>query len=247
MRRRDAGAKKVVVEECRYDTTGEAGGPACTTPTAQLGACFALAQDKAGHVLGPEPQAPILSQPQPYPPKPAEERDGSGAPPAPAAGPSGPTARHANEIADGVNGVFDSMFGYGPATFGNSYGAADSGPAVSRANDPYAWAQRLRDIPDGGWEGGVAVGPMHGAGGFWRPVLIMQLARCCGVWPALPSLRAALQPNPCPPLAAGAEDVLAELSLMGYTGDTGSVGRRGGGATRPGTCTCAVGSLSLMR
>ena len=58
-------------------------------------------------------------------------------------------ARHANEIADGVYGVFDSMFGNGPATFGNSYGAVDSGPAVSRANDPYAWAQRLRDIPDG--------------------------------------------------------------------------------------------------
>ncbi|PRW56891.1 P-loop containing nucleoside triphosphate hydrolase [Chlorella sorokiniana] len=118
VRRRDSNSKKVVVEECRYDTT--------------------------------------------------EERDSSGAPPPAPAGPSGPVARHANEATDGV---FDSMFGYGPATFGNSYGAADS-PAVSRANDPYAWAQRLRDIPD--------------------------------------------------------EDVLAELSLMGYTGDTGSVGRRGG-------------------
>ena len=35
-----------------------------------------------------------------------------------------------------------------PASFGNSYGAVDSaGPAVTRT-DPYAWAQRLRDIPD---------------------------------------------------------------------------------------------------
>jgi hypothetical protein len=96
-------------------------------------------------------------------------------------------------VADGVSSnVFDSMFGYSPASFGNSFGAADTsspgGGASSR--DPYAWAQRLRDIPD--------------------------------------------------------EDVLAELSMMGYTDGVG--GRRsadkfsfangtGGGSHR--CCACA--------
>ena len=69
------------------------------------------------------------------------------------------------------------MFGYGPATFGNSFGAADSGPAVGRQGDPYAWAQRLRDIPDGEPLGmAAAAGPAgRGAGGgvpacCWRGV-----------------------------------------------------------------------------
>jgi hypothetical protein len=65
-----------------------------------------------------------------------------------------------------------------PASFGNSFGAADTsspgGGASSR--DPYAWAQRLRDIPD--------------------------------------------------------EDVLAELSMMGYTDGVG--GRRSAGTRRCG-------------
>lgn len=95
------------------------------------------------------------------------------------------------------------MFGYGPATFGNSYGAADSGPAVSRANDPYAWAQRLRDIPDGGWLGGGCGGAVAGVAGGGGLVFTVQLARCGVVWPALASLavhRAALPTGPACPL-----------------------------------------------
>lgn len=99
--------------------------------------------------------------------------------------PANPSAqpRSGSDVADGGN-VFDSMFGYSAASFGKSYGATDNlVPAGSGApsppnggggggslRDPYAWAQRLRDIPD--------------------------------------------------------EDVLAELSLMGYTDGVG--GRRGG-------------------
>ncbi|KAL4858387.1 hypothetical protein ACK3TF_001369 [Chlorella vulgaris] len=99
--------------------------------------------------------------------------------------PANPSAqpRSGSDVADGGN-VFDSMFGYSAASFGKSYGATDNlvpagsgapsppngGGGGSSLRDPYAWAQRLRDIPD--------------------------------------------------------EDVLAELSLMGYTDGVG--GRRGG-------------------
>lgn len=125
VRRRDPSTKKVVGEECRYDTT--------------------------------------------------EERESASAP-APPANPSA-APRTGAEVADGVTAnVFDSMFGYSAASFGNSFGATDGGvPSLAGSGaslrDPYAWAQRLRDIPD--------------------------------------------------------EDVLAELSMMGYTDAMGN--RRGGG------------------
>ena len=67
---------------------------------------------------------------------------GSGAPPAIAA--AGRPNNGVPDVADGINtSVFDSMFGYGSGGFGSSYGASDG-----RNDDPYAWAARLRDIPE---------------------------------------------------------------------------------------------------
>lgn len=71
----------------------------------------------------------------------AEERgsEGSGPPPTP----QSPTAEVA--VPDGINSsVFDSMFGYSAGGFGSSFGAVDT-PAKA---DVYAWANRLRDIPE---------------------------------------------------------------------------------------------------
>lgn len=204
-----------------------------------------------------KPALPVFSQASPSSPARAEERDSSGAPPAPTGAPTSPVARHANDIAD-ANGVFDSMFGYGPATFGNSYGAADSGPAASRGSDPYAWAQRLRDIPDGAcvclrgvWAVWAAPCPAHLRFAVIGVALpgTLQLPwhdashSCTALRPQALPHHAPNTPNPLFagfPLVCAAEDVLAELSLMGYTGDTGSVGRRGGGASG-----CNLGWLVL--
>ncbi|PSC68119.1 P-loop containing nucleoside triphosphate hydrolase [Micractinium conductrix] len=90
----------------------------------------------------------------------AEDRDAAGSPAPPASPAAGgvPRAATTGDAANNISGVFDSMFGYAPASFGNSYGAADTPdrPASSGARaaaagagaDPYSWANRLRDIPD---------------------------------------------------------------------------------------------------
>ncbi|KAL4427852.1 hypothetical protein ABPG75_001941 [Micractinium tetrahymenae] len=103
VRRRDPTSKRVVAEECRYDTT--------------------------------------------------EDRDASTSP----SPPTNPTAqpRNGSEVAEGLTGttVFDSMFGYSSASFGHTFGAHDApvgrpSPASASMNDPYAWAQRLREHSD---------------------------------------------------------------------------------------------------
>lgn len=92
-----------------------------------------------------------------------EERESS-------SGSAPPTAAQrstGSEVADGLSGttVFDSMFGYSAASFGHTYGSTDAPPVAVRpagANnasqfgfgggspsaDPYAWANKLRDLPE---------------------------------------------------------------------------------------------------
>lgn len=81
----------------------------------------------------------------------AEDRDAAGSPAPPASPAAGgvPRAATTGDAANNISGVFDSMFGYAPASFGNSYGAADTPdrPASSGARaaaagagaDPYSW------------------------------------------------------------------------------------------------------------
>jgi len=71
---------------------------------------------------------------------------GAGAPAAMTA--AGKPANAADKVADGINtSVFDSMFGYASGGFGASYGSVNESSGI-RNDDPYAWAARLRDIPE---------------------------------------------------------------------------------------------------
>lgn len=105
IRRRDLDSKKVIVEECRYDTAEE-----------RAADILASTSSSSWGIIPPTPSN-------------QGQNNASGSP----------------AVADGITtSVFDSMFGYGSGSFGSSFNAAET----SRNDDPYAWAARLRDIPE---------------------------------------------------------------------------------------------------
>ena len=88
----------------------------------------------------------VLIQEQKYETEGGVEMGGSSGNGAPAAMmAAGKPVTGVPDVADGITtSVFDSMFGYGSGGFGSSFGSSDGG----KMDDPYAWAARLRDIPE---------------------------------------------------------------------------------------------------
>lgn len=77
-----------------------------------------------------------------------ERQDGPTTPPAAITH----AGRSERDVADGITtSVFDSMFGYSTGGFGNSFGYAGEtqfNGVGGKSEDPYAWAARLRDVPE---------------------------------------------------------------------------------------------------
>ena len=77
-----------------------------------------------------------------------ERQDGPTTPPAAITH----AGRSERDVADGITtSVFDSMFGYSTGGFGNSFGYAGEtqfNGVGGKNEDPYAWAARLRDVPE---------------------------------------------------------------------------------------------------
>ena len=122
VRKRDAASKKVLIQEQKYDTDG---GIENNTSSLGSGGGGGGSGSGSGGMGG---------------------STGGGAPAAmTAAGRNNSNGTAAQDsVADGVTTtVFDSMFGYGSGGFGSSFGSSEAA-----GDDPYAWAARLRDIPE---------------------------------------------------------------------------------------------------
>lgn len=118
VRRRDASSKNVLVEECLYDNGEERAESIPTNGDTRNEGSSALFGPQYGSRSTKSNIAPL----------------------------SGPAAAAREQaVADGINtSVFDSMFGYN----GKSSHFNASFPGSVGSDDPYAWAARLRDLPE---------------------------------------------------------------------------------------------------